>query len=85
MFSRKNTLENNECQIMNAGPGDIVVMDNLLAYHVAAVADAIAAYGACAWYLPPHSLDFKSIELLWTSIKRELRQLKLRQVEPRCT
>lgn len=63
-------------------PGDIVVMDNLRAHHIAAVADAIATRGASAWYLPPYSPDFNPIELLWAFIKRKLRRLKLRQIEP---
>ena len=57
-------------------------MDNLRAHHIAAVADAIAACGASAWYLPPYSPDFNPIELLWAFMKRKLRRLKLRQVEP---
>ena len=31
---------------------------------------------------PPYSPDFNPIELLWAFIKRKLRRLKLRQVEP---
>jgi transposase len=61
--------------------GDVVVMDNLRAHHVPAVKEAIERRGAAAWYLPPYSPDFNPIELLWAFMKRQLRRLKLRQVD----
>jgi len=54
-------------------PGDIVVMDNLPAYKVAGVQDAIEAAGARLLYLPSHSPDFGPVEQTFAKLKALLR------------
>jgi transposase len=61
--------------------GDIVVMDNLRAHKVAAVAIAINACGARVAYLPPYSPDYNPIEKCWSKIKTALRRAKARTVD----
>ncbi len=59
-------------------PGDIVVMDNLSAHKVGAVARRIRKAGAGCWYLPPYSPDKNPIEKIWAKIKGYLRKAKAR-------
>lgn len=59
-------------------PGDIVLMDNLLAHKAAGVREAIEAAGAVVLYLPPYSPDMNPIELWWADVKRELRKVGAR-------
>lgn len=59
-------------------PGDIVVLDNLAAHRVGAVARAIRRAGAGVWYLPPYSPDYNPIEKIWAKIKARLRQAEAR-------
>lgn len=54
-------------------PGDIVVLDNLAAHKVGAVARAIRRAGAGVWYLPPYSPDLNPIEKIWAKVKALLR------------
>lgn len=61
--------------------GDIVVMDNLRAHHVAGVREAIEAQGARLEYLPPYSPDYNPIEKCWSKIKTALRRAKARTRE----
>lgn len=62
-------------------PGDIVVLDNLAAHRVAAVARAIRQAKAGVWYLPPYSPDFNPIEKIWAKVKAYLRQAEARTTE----
>lgn len=62
-------------------PGDIVVMDNLAAHKVPAVARALRQAGAGVWYLPPYSPDFNPIEKIWAKVKALLRKAKARTTE----
>jgi transposase len=62
-------------------PGDIVVLDNLAAHKVGAVARALRKAGAGAWYLPPYSPDFNPIEKVWAKVKALLRKAAARTTE----
>jgi transposase len=59
-------------------PGDIVVMDNLMAHKVDGVRDLIQGAGAELRYLPPYSPDFNPIEKCWSKVKQLLRGAKAR-------
>lgn len=59
-------------------PGDIVVLDNLAAHRVGAVARAIRKAGAGVGYLPPYSPDFKPFEKIWAKVKALLRKAAAR-------
>jgi transposase len=58
--------------------GAVVVLDNLGAYKVKGVREAIEAVGARVLYLPPYSPDFNAIERMWSKIKEALRRAKAR-------
>jgi transposase len=62
-------------------PGDIVVLDNLGAHKVGAVAAAITAVGASMKFLPPYSPDLNPIEPCWSVVKRRMRELKPRTID----
>jgi transposase len=62
-------------------PGDLVVLDNLAAHRVGAVARAIRKAGAGVWYLPPYSPDFNPIEKVWAKVKALLRKVAARTTE----
>jgi transposase len=62
-------------------PGDIVVLDNLAAHKVGAVARAIRKVGAGVWYLPPYSPDFNPIEKIWAKVKAYLRKVAARTTQ----
>ena len=55
------------------GPGDIVIMDNLLSHKVAGVEEAIQARGARLIFLPPYSPDLNPIEQVFSKLKALLR------------
>ena len=59
-------------------PGDVVVMDNLAAYKVAGVTQAIRAVGASVMYLPPYSPDLNPIEQVFAKLKTLLRKAEAR-------
>jgi transposase len=59
-------------------PGDVVVMDNLMAHKVDGVRDLIQGAGAELRYLPPYSPDFNPIEKCWSKVKQLLRGAKAR-------
>ena len=59
-------------------PGDLVVLDNLAAHRVGAVARAVRKAGAGLWYLPPYSPDFNPIEKIWAKVKALLRKAAAR-------
>lgn len=52
----------------------VVVMDNLPAHKLAAVAPLIRAVGADVLHLSPYSPDFNPIEQWWSQLKSFLRQ-----------
>lgn len=62
-------------------PRAIVVMDNLSAHKTPAIAMRLAHAGASLHYLPPYSLDFNPIELMWSKVKTYLRAEKARNKE----
>jgi len=62
-------------------PGDIVVLDNLAAHRVGAVARTLRQAGAGVWYLPPYSPDFNPIEKIWAKVKALVRKAKARTTE----
>ena len=62
-------------------PGDIVVLDNLSAHKVQAVARVLRRAGVGVWYLPPYSPDLNPIEKVWAKVKAWLRRAKARTTE----
>ena len=54
--------------------GAVVVMDNLRAHKVEAIAPLIEAVGARILYLSPYSPEFNPIEHWWSQLKAFLRQ-----------
>ena len=62
-------------------PGDIVVLDNLAAHRVKAMARHIRMAGAGCWYLPPYSPDLNPIEKIWSKVKAVVRKAKARTTE----
>lgn len=62
-------------------PGDIVVLDNLAAHRVPAVARLLRRAGVGVWYLPPYSPDFNPIEKIWAKVKALLRKAAARTRE----
>jgi transposase len=59
-------------------PGDVVVLDNLVAHKVAGIRQALAAVGTSLLYLPPYSPDLNPIELLFAKLKALLRKAAAR-------
>jgi transposase len=55
-------------------PGAVVVMDNLPAHKVAAIAPLIEAVGAKVLYMSAYSPEFNPIEHWWSQLKAFLRQ-----------
>lgn len=51
-------------------------MDNLSRHKVKGVREAIQKAGASVLYLPPYSLDFNPIEMMWSKMKALLRKWK---------
>jgi transposase len=54
--------------------GAVVVMDNLAAHKVEAIAPLIEAVGARVLYMSPYSPEFNPIEHWWSQLKAFLRQ-----------
>lgn len=61
-------------------PGDVVVMDNLLAHKVAGVRAIIEAAGASLRHLPSYSPDFNPIEMAFAKLKAILRKAAARTI-----
>lgn len=59
-------------------PGDVVLMDNLSSHKVAGVEARIEAVGASVLFLPRYSPEHNPVELLWASVKRQLRAIGAR-------
>ena len=62
-------------------PGDVVVMDNLVARKVKGVREAIERIGARLVSLPPYSPDFNPIEQAFAKLKWLLRRAAQRTVD----
>ena len=54
--------------------GDVVVMDNLAAYKVKGVREAIEATRAAVMYLPAYSPDLNPVENAFSKVKHSLRR-----------
>jgi transposase len=63
-----------KCLVPQLWKGAVVVMDNLPAHKVVAIAPLIEAVGARVLYLSPYSPDFNPIEHWWSQLKAFLRQ-----------
>ena len=63
-----------KCLVPQLWSGAVVVMDNLPAHKLAAIAPLIQAVGANVLNLSPYSPDFNPIELWWSHLKSFLRQ-----------
>jgi len=66
------------CQCLVPRPGDIVVIDNLVAHKRQEVRELIEAAGAQLRYLPPYSPDLNPIEHAFAKLKAHLRKAKQR-------
>ncbi len=60
-------------------PGDVVVLDNLVAHKQPAVRAALEQAGAHVRFLPPYSPDFNPIELAFAKLKAFLRAVRPRR------
>ena len=62
-------------------PGDTLVIDNLAAHRMLAVAELVEEAGCHLKFLPPYSPDLMPIELGWSKAKQQIRKLKPRSQE----
>jgi transposase len=67
-----------KCLVSQLWKGAVVVMDNLPAHKVEAIAPLIEAVGAKVLYLAPYSPEFNPIEHWWSQLKAFLRQFSPR-------
>ena len=65
-------------------PGDVVVLDNLVAHKQPEVRVAIEQAGALVRFLPPYSPDFNPIELAFAKLKAFLRAARPRTFDRVC-
>jgi transposase len=65
-------------------PGDVVVLDNLVAHKQPEVRVAIEQAGALLRFLPPYSPDFNPIELAFAKLKAFLRAARPRTFDHVC-
>jgi transposase len=63
-----------QCLVPQLWKGAVVVMDNLPAHKVEAIAPLIEAVGARTLYMSPYSPEFNPIEHWWSQLKAFLRQ-----------
>lgn len=63
-----------KCLVPQLWKGAVVVMDNLPAHKVKAIAPLIEAVGARVLYLSPYSPEFNPIEHWWSQLKAFLKQ-----------
>lgn len=63
-----------QCLLPQLWPGAAVVMDNVPAHKVTAIAPLIQSVGANVLYQSPYSPDFNPIEHWWSQLKAFLRQ-----------
>ena len=57
-------------------PCSVVVMDNCVIHHVPRVMEVIEETGALLHFLPPYSPDLNPIELVFSKVKNEIRNLE---------
>lgn len=62
-------------------PGQIMVMDNLMAHKTEKVRELVEGAGCEVFYLPPYSPDFNPIEEAFSKIKGILRKIEARSRE----
>jgi transposase len=65
-------------------PGDVVILDNLVAHRQPEVRMAIEQAGAFLRFLPPYSPDFNPIELAFAKLKAFLRAGRPRTFDQVC-
>ena len=63
-----------QCLVPQLWKGAVVVMDNLAAHKVEAIAPLIEAVGARILYMSPYSPEFNPIDHWWSQLKAFLRQ-----------
>jgi transposase len=63
-----------KCLIPQLWKGAVVMMDNLPAHKVEAIAPLIESVGARVLYMSPYSPEFNPIEHWWSQLKAFLRQ-----------
>lgn len=63
-----------KCLVPQLWKGAVVVMDNLPAHKVKAIAPLVEAVGAKILYLSPYSPEFNPIEHWWSQLKAFLRK-----------
>ena len=73
MFSKEFLAWVRQHLVPTLAPGDIVVMDNLSSHKVKGVREAIESVGTEVRYLPPYSPDLNLIELVFSKLKKLLR------------
>ena len=71
-----------ECLVPQLWKGAVVVMDNLPAHKVRAIAPLIEAVGAKVLYLSPYSPEFNPIEHWWSQLKAFLRKFSPKTPKP---
>ena len=64
-----------QCLVPQLWLGAVVVMDNLPAHKVKAIAPLIESVGAKVLYLSPYSPEFNPIEHWWSQVKALLRKV----------
>ena len=74
----KNEVYISQCLVPQLWKGAVVIMDNLPAHKVKAIAPLIEAVGARILYLSPYSPEFNPIEHWWSQLKAFLRQFSPR-------
>ena len=74
-----------KCLVPQLWKGAVVVMDNLPAHKVEAIAPLIEAVGAKILYLSPYSPEFNPIEHWWSQLKAFLRQFSPTTSKMVCT
>jgi hypothetical protein len=67
-----------------ANPGDVVILENLVAHHEPEDRVAIEQAGALLRFLPPYSPDFNPIEQAFAKLKAFLRAVRPRTFEQVC-
>jgi transposase len=73
-----------ECVVPTLKPYDILIMDRLSSHMMAIISDMVESVGANVVYLPQYSPDFNPIETVFSQIKSNLRELKMRSSEGIC-
>lgn len=69
-----------QCLVPTLKRDDVVIIDNLTAYYVARVREAIEAASGTLRYLPQYSPDLDPIEMALAKLKALLRKAAVRSV-----